>query len=356
MTTARETGSKQEPYRLAIVGVGQISIQSHIPAALGLPGVELVGLVDPASERAAAAARDFGVTLAVARDLGELAGKLDGVVVATPNHTHADLACRALEAGLDVMVEKPLATNVEQGRRVLEAARQSNRTLAVGYCTRFRDNVLTTAQLLRDGFFGRVRGFAYQYGTVGGWGTFSGYHLDRKATGGGVVMVSGTHFIDRMLHLFGYPDAFSYEDDAIEGPETHAVAHLTYEGAGDGEGFKGVARFSKLVALEGGLVIDTDKGRVILRENDDSPATLRPHENPEVEEVLFHRKPVYPPGMNVFQRQLHDFVEASRGASAPMVSGEQALESLRLIEALYAARTPISGCWDHPPAAKEQRA
>ena len=72
--------------------------------------------------------------------------------------------------------------------------------------------------------------------------------------------------------------------------------------------------------------------------------------------MILRRDPPFSAQLNVFQRQLQDFVTASRERVAPMVTGEQGLQSLRLIEALYACRRPIGGIWDAVPGLSEQRA
>jgi predicted dehydrogenase len=77
--------------------------------------------------------------------------------------------------------------------------------VAVGYYMRFRNEVILLKRLLDVGYFGHIRRFHFQHGTIGGWSPLSGYNLDRNASGGGVLVVSGTHFIDLMLYWFGYP-------------------------------------------------------------------------------------------------------------------------------------------------------
>ncbi len=77
---------------------------------------------------------------------------------------------------------------------------------APGYVTRFRPNLRLLKSLLDQGYFGRVTRFVHQFGTAGGWAPLSGYNLARSATGGGVLMVTGTHFLDRMLWFWGMPN------------------------------------------------------------------------------------------------------------------------------------------------------
>jgi len=335
--------SMSRPFRLAIVGCGRIS-GAHALAAIASPSIELAALVDPVEQRAQSLAERVGASPLIATSIPELRGRVDGVVIATPNHTHAELACECLAAGVHTLIEKPLAASVADGERILRVASDTQRIVAVGYVTRFRENVRFMADLLRRGHFGEVRRFAYQFGSRGGWAPLSAYNLDRRLTGGGVLVVTGTHFIDRMLDWFGYPDEVELADDSLGGPEANAVATFRFRRVG-GTPLTGVARFSKSVALDAGVVLDTARGMVVLADRPDASIVVRPHEAPGLETVV--RPRLEGPSLartTEFGRQLEDFVRACRGG-VPAVTGEQGLLSLRLIEALYARRRPLPEDW-----------
>src|SRR5690348_813921 len=95
--------------RIAVVGTGWWSIEHHIPSLLATSDAELVALVDPNAAKLARVAERYGIDR-VHLDATELiaAGDLDGVIIATPHATHYDLAAQALDAGLHVLVEKPM--------------------------------------------------------------------------------------------------------------------------------------------------------------------------------------------------------------------------------------------------------
>ena len=159
------------------------------------------------------------------------------------------------------LVEKPLATTVADAEEMCAAAEASGKVLAVGYTTRFRDEVLLLHDLLQSNYFGAVRQFHYQEGTVGGWSPLSGYIADRTASGGGVLTVVGTHFLDRMLYWFGYPDSCHLTDDSQGGPEAHCLASFHFERQ---QGpLEGTLLLSKTVNLKAGLAIETERGDVI---------------------------------------------------------------------------------------------
>jgi predicted dehydrogenase len=330
--------------RVGIVGAGLITRNSHLPAVLGHPHARLTALVDSDTSRARALAESYGATPRVAPRVEDVLGEIDACIVATPNHTHAGLAVTCLRAGLHVLIEKPLATTVADGERIVRAAADSGTVAAVGYCTRFRDNIRLFTRLLAERRFGRATRFAYQYGTVGGWATLSAYTLDRAAAGGGVTVVSGTHFLDRLLYWFGAPDQVEYADDGHRGPE--ANAHCRFRFTGDAGPLHGAARFSKTAQLPGGMVVETEQGRLVLPETPGGAVRFLPRGCGDLALLVTDTVPSPdPPGSSDFQRQLHHFLLACRGEGVFPVTAEGGLESLKLLQRLYDARRPLAEPW-----------
>jgi predicted dehydrogenase len=332
------------PFRLAICGAGKVAAAAHVPAALASREVTLAALVDPVAGRAETLASEYGIRPAIATRLADVLDRIDGVVIAAPNHAHCALALECFAAGMPALIEKPLATSHADGERILHAADAAGVTAAVGYNTRFTAWVELMDERLRARAFGAVRRFAYQTGSTGKWSPLSGYTLDRDAIGGGVVMVTGTHFLDRMLHWFGYPQRIEYRDDSRGGPEANACAIVGYDGE-DGP-IEGRLRFSKTVNLASGFVMETEAGTVVLPEGEHAELVLRPRTSPGVEAVLRRRDARPGPARKHYQQQLEDFVDAVRTKRPPRVPVRDGLASLRLIEAFYAVRRPLAVDWD----------
>jgi len=332
-------------FRLAVCGLGRNSIAAHLPAALSSRAIEVAALVDVTSGRAEQVAKDFGIRPRIAARLDAILDAVDGVVISTPNDTHCALALECFDAGVSALIEKPLATSVRDGERMVRAAAERGVTAAVGYNTRFAEGVELMGELLAAETFGPARRFAYQSGSTGKWSPFTAYTLDRGRTGGGVVMVSGTHFLDRMLAWFGRPTEVEYWDDARGGPEANALAVVRYRSAGGT--VEGRIRLSKTVALRNGFVMETARGTVVLPEGEHAAIVMHPDGGPAFEAVL-RRRDVARAGARPrhYQRQLEDFADACRTRRAPRVSAQQGLESLRLIEELYACRRPLRVDWE----------
>src|SRR5438552_8312303 len=139
--------------RVAVVGAGEFG-RNHARVYCELDGAELVGVFDENPERAAAVAAEFQ-TLVLTR-LEELPGRADAASVAVPTVAHAEVGCRLLEMGLDVLVEKPMAVNLAEADALLKAARKNGRILQVGHVERFNPAVIAVEPILNRPLFFEV--------------------------------------------------------------------------------------------------------------------------------------------------------------------------------------------------------
>lgn len=139
--------------RVAVVGAGEFG-RNHIRVYRELEGAELVGVFDQNSERAAAVAAEFQ-TLVLTR-LEELKGRADAMSVAVPTVAHAEIGCRLMEMGLDVLVEKPMAVNLAEADALLLAAKKYGRILQVGHVERFNPAVIAVEPILNRPLFFEV--------------------------------------------------------------------------------------------------------------------------------------------------------------------------------------------------------
>lgn len=131
MTERSPTGSRPEaaPLRAGVFGIGSLGYH-HTRLLAALPGAELVGIHDPNPEAARRAA-DHGAR--IFENPAELADQLEVAVVAVPTIHHADLGVPLLERGVHCLVEKPIASDLAEADRLLEAAAKSGAVLGVGH-------------------------------------------------------------------------------------------------------------------------------------------------------------------------------------------------------------------------------
>jgi predicted dehydrogenase len=139
--------------RVAVVGTGEFG-RNHARVYRELSGVELVGIYDRNPQRAAEIAKEFQAP--VLPGLEELEGRADAASVAVPTVAHAEVGCRLLEMGLDVLVEKPMAADLAEADTLLSAARTNRRILQVGHVERFNPAVRAVEPILNRPLFFEV--------------------------------------------------------------------------------------------------------------------------------------------------------------------------------------------------------
>jgi predicted dehydrogenase len=124
--------------RVAVIGAGVFG-RHHLRVLSQSLNATLVGVVDADRERAARAAAEHNcLTFAT---LGELKGEIDAAVVAVPTSLHAEVGCELLAAGIDVLVEKPIAADLASARRLVDTAAEHQRILQIGHLERFNPAV-----------------------------------------------------------------------------------------------------------------------------------------------------------------------------------------------------------------------
>ncbi|HZT24486.1 MAG TPA: Gfo/Idh/MocA family oxidoreductase [Pseudolabrys sp.] len=134
--------------RVGVIGVGVMG-SNHARVFAGLPGTELVGVADPDRRQADFVARTLGCKavagVAELLDLG-----VDAVTIAAPTHLHHDIALTCIARGVHIMVEKPIASSVSEGRAIVDAAARAGVTLMVGHVERFNPAVEAVKEALRN--------------------------------------------------------------------------------------------------------------------------------------------------------------------------------------------------------------
>ena len=154
--------------RFIIVGLGNRGRDTFARGLLGFPHrglpefterAEIVAFVDSNPERARVANEVLKTDFPVFASVEETAAKheADWALIMTSDGTHADVSEAALDAGMNVVIDKPLATSVWECNRIIEAGRRNDRQVIVGHNSRYNEHFLTVAKLVRSGAIGRVQ-------------------------------------------------------------------------------------------------------------------------------------------------------------------------------------------------------
>lgn len=196
--------------RVGIIGCGGIATASHLPAYKNLTDqAEVVALCDVKKDVAEAAGAKFGVAkIYTDHQVMLKAEGLDAVTIATPNLDHYQGTLDALNAGVHVLCEKPLAMDGNQAKEMVQLAKAKNLVLQVGLLLRFGGPVQFAKAYTDAGHTGTVqyaRAQALRRRGVPSWGVF----IDKAKQGGGPLIDIGVHILDLTLYLMGYPKPIS---------------------------------------------------------------------------------------------------------------------------------------------------
>lgn len=200
--------------RVGVVGCGAVVTIHHLPALTRCERIELVALADRDLGWAKKVAQKIGVTQCY-DDYAKMIGRVDAVLLATPNTSHVTIGCQLLEAGVHVLCEKPMATTSADVERMFVAADKSGARLMAAQSTRFGANVTMLKRVLAAGWLGRLEtmsaglGVAYDVAE-----RRTEFRRDAGLAGGGVVMDLGIHLIDVAVWLAGESPSYVGYDAA----------------------------------------------------------------------------------------------------------------------------------------------
>ncbi len=299
--------------RAAVVGVGSFG-RNHARVISQLEGVELAAVVDADLARAQDIAQQYGC--AAYSDVEDITGIVDAAVVATPTKTHADLGCRLLEAGIDVLIEKPIASTSTAGDKLTQTAEQYGRILQVGHLERFNPAVSALEQALTVPLFFEVHRLS----------VFTPRSLDID-----VVMDLMIHDLDLVLNCVKeLPAEVHAAGISVLSPKVDianvrlvfpsgCIANLTASRVS-------TEQVRKLRLFQPGEYISVDYGR-----QDAVRLAVAPGQDPPIK-----AEPLLTQKVEPLRLELESFFDCIRTRSLPRVNGQQATDALRVAEAILA--------------------
>lgn len=207
--------------KVGIIGCGGIANGKHLPAIKAVGNIEIVAVCDLIEERAIKAKEEYGTEeTKVFTDYKELL-KIEEIVsvyVLTPNRSHSIISVDALNAGKNVMCEKPMAINTEEAQKMVDAAKKTGKILTIGYQNRYRPDSRYIKAACEHGDLGEVyygKAHAIRRRAVPTWGVF----LNEYEQGGGPLIDIGTHALDLTLWMMD-----NYEPESVMGSTYRKLA------------------------------------------------------------------------------------------------------------------------------------
>lgn len=244
--------------KAGIAGCGGIANAKHLPAMLKSGLYEVKAFCDIVRERAEESKKQFGTPDAkVFEDYREMLKEdLDVIYVTTPNRSHAEISIAAMEAGKDVMCEKPMAKTYEEARKMVETAKRTQKVLNIAYQNRYRPDSAYLQELCRNGELGEIyfaKAHALRRRAVPTWGVF----LNEEEQGGGPLIDIGTHALDLTLWMMN-----NYDVKSVTGASFHKLSGQTDQGNAFGnwnpEEFKVEDAAFGFIRMKNGAVIELE--------------------------------------------------------------------------------------------------
>jgi predicted dehydrogenase len=333
-----------DPLRVGLIGCGRIAQFFHLRILAGAPGGRLVAVADAEPSLLASARKraDGATGFADYRDLLASA-EVDAVVICLPTGMHAAAAIEALDAGKHVYLEKPVAINLDEGQRVLDAWRRSGKIGMTGFNFRFHPLHRRVKQMLQSGAIGRVgcvrSTFCASPRPMPQW-------KQRRADGGGVLLDLASHHIDLARFFFdrevetvhasvqsirSEQDTATVKLQLTDGPVVQSTHSMIVDDV-DGWEFYGEGKR---------LILDRYAGRVEVLQHD------RPRKGPGAavnaasQSLTAVKNALRPPGEPSFREALHAFIDATRTGKPIEPDLATGYRSLQVVDA--AERSAESG-------------
>jgi predicted dehydrogenase len=263
-------GKPVEELRVGVVGIGWAG-QQHLKAYDSLEGVRIVSLAGMEQDLRDSLQAEYSIpnTFAGWEEMLEHGG-LDAISVAVPTFLHAPIAIAALERGLHVLSEKPIARNAVEGQAMVDAARTAGRVLDVAFNHRRRGDIQALKGVIDDGGVGRPYYAKASWLRRSGIPTLGSWFTNPELAGGGPLADIGVHALDYALHLLGEPKVMAVS------AATHS--ELGPQGRGGGSAYSALASShafevedfaSAFLRLEGGGTLLIEASWATYRETDD---------------------------------------------------------------------------------------
>ncbi len=335
--------------RAAVIGVGNIGRQAHLPGYASCPNTEIVAICDTHAGRLAQAAQQYGVDAAhTYADYREMYEKenLDVVSVCTPTYAHYDQTVDALNKGIHVHCEKPMAMNTEETVKMVQAAKAAGKLLAVGYNNRFRLDATTLRKYYENGVFGDI------YYAKSGWlrrrGNPHGWFTQKSVSGGGPLIDCGVHALDLTHWLMGQPQPVSvtastyckFGNYNVEGIGQYWAESGNEEGIFDTEDLA-----TAFIKFANGATMMYDVSWAYNGENtgiytqlhgDKAGANLDPVKiYGEVEKNIVDYEPHLNLKVNAQEKKVHNFTAAVLGQEELLCPGHESIVIAQIVDAIY---------------------
>lgn len=331
--------------KIAVFGAGAIG-KLRCKSVIDNRNTELVGAADKDLQRALAAIQGTNADAVVDyRDLLQHR-KADAVIICSPIHLHEEMCIAAFEAGCHVLCEKPLANSLDGCTRILKAAKDASKKLAVGFNHRYYPSVQFLTNALKEGLIGTIDHFRV-FGGHDGLGSFrEDWMYKGPISGGGTMMDVGIHMTDLVNFVAGNIVEVSAiatdqvwridgsEDNAIAVMRTNRDIPVIYQATWTE--WKGYRTFLEAYG-DKGMVRAYYAPMFNLLITQDKPGGKRKRRFKFYPEIIIQEKlrGWESTSLRTFEQELADFLRMVNGESVPLADGAAGLLAVEVAQAVY---------------------
>lgn len=311
--------------RFALVGAGGVA-QAYAQAFEGCADGRVVAVADVRPDAARALAERFGCpSFDGHRALAARGPKADAVLVCTPPDTHEEISTFFLERKVPVLCEKPFTLGAAAARRLLQTARKSGVEIAMASKFRYVDDVVRAKSIVASGILGEIilfeNAFTSRVDMAPRWNS------DARVAGGGVLIDNGSHSVDLTRYFLGpLADVQAVEGKRVQGLEVEDTVRVFVRSAAGVMGSidlswsinKELDSFINIYGSQGTVSVGWKQSRYRQAGSRDWVAFGTGYDK-----------------VAAFRNQLRNFARAIRGREALLITGQDALASVEVIEAAY---------------------
>lgn len=330
---------------VAVIGGGAVAERVHLPALAASSTGRATVLVEQSATRARQMADAFHLQRTTA-DYRDVIGTVDAAIIGLPHQLHAPVAIDLMDAGVHVLVEKPMALTTADCARMNETSARTGCVLAVGLLRRCAPSLRWIKQALDAGMLGRIESFEIREGGVYRWPVASPSMF--RTEGGGVLADAGAHVLDLLIWWFGDWRSLRYRDDAMGGVEADCLLDIEMR-----NGSRGRVELSRTRNMANACTITGELGTIEVGTKTDSIVTVRWRDGSSLSSrASVNGAPPPTSLIDLFAPQFDQFVRAVKYGEQPVASGVEAQKSIELLTACYGAREAWVHPWDVAPQAE----
>ena len=314
------------PLKVGLVGAGVIS-QSYAQAFDGLECGQLVAVADVRPEAARALAEGLGAKSFESHKTMLAESALDALIVCTPPATHARICIEALEQGAHVLCEKPLTIDRSSAVTMLETADSAGKILTMASKFRYVDDVIRAKSIVTSGLLGEITLFENAF--TARVDMSSRWNSDPRVSGGGVLIDNGTHSVDLMRYFLGpLTELQVWEGKRSQSLPVEETVRVFARSEGGVLGSidlswtinKDLERYLNIYGSQGTVAVGWKGSRYRAATNHDWVSFGQGYDK-----------------VQAFRSQIRNFCGAIRGEEKLLITAEDALGSVEVIETAYEA-------------------